>query len=138
MNTQFGPLLAPMFALIILTAIVLLVSFSLRVRAVMRKEIHLNYFSTFTEGSPPLSVVKAQRHFTNLFEVPVLFYATCLAAMIVAPQNSIIVTWAWVFVAARGFHAIIHMTLNIIRLRGISYGLGWVALFSMWLQLLTT
>jgi hypothetical protein len=44
----------------------------------------------------------------------------------------LLLTLAWVFVALRLIHAYIHMTSNIVLLRGRVYGAGVAVLIAMW------
>ncbi|MDY0207662.1 MAG: hypothetical protein RBR82_13730 [Pseudomonas sp.] len=64
----------PMFALVVLTFVI---GFSMgisRLISVKKGLVDRRYFQLFT-GSAPDSIVKLGRNFSNLLEVPVLFYA---------------------------------------------------------------
>ena len=125
-----------MFALVILTCAVMIFSFRARVAAIKKGEIAIKYFKTFEGGNPPEAVVKAGRHFSNLFEVPVLFYAGLIIAMMMPLTGFWIQVWAWLFVVARILHAAIHLGPNKIRPRMLAYALGWVAVLAIWISLL--
>ena len=133
MNTA---LVFPMAALVLVTFLVSLVTFRVRIKAVRTGEIKLSYFKTFREqGTIPEDVLKTQRHLTNLFELPVLFYAACLAGLVITVHAPLLVLFAWIFVGARVVHAWIHIGSNSIRPRMASFVVGWLALIAMWVNL---
>jgi len=102
-------LLFPMLALVLLTFGVSVMLFRARVRSVREGHTPVSYFRVF-QGSPePEYLAKVTRHFANLFETPVLFYAGCLTAMVVGVTGPVVVTMAWGYVAARLAHAWIHL-----------------------------
>lgn len=130
-------LIYPMFAQFLLTFLVLLIMFGTRVRAVREGRLQAKYFKTYPETmQPPDDVVKTQRHYANLFENPVLFYAGCLAAAILPVYGFAIQFWAWLFVAARAVHAFIHLGDNKIYPRMGAFGLGWASLLGLWLTII--
>jgi hypothetical protein len=101
------PLVYPMFAMVLLTFAVAVVLFRARIRAVREGHTAVSYFRTFA-GSPPEQefLAKPTRHFANLFEVPTLFYAGCLAAMVVGATGPTGLVLAWGYVAARLAHCL--------------------------------
>jgi hypothetical protein len=125
-------LIYPMFAMVILSAIVLIVVFRNRVRAVKEGQVKAAYYKIYQGGSEPAYAIQAARHFTNLFEAPTLFYAACLAAMIAHSDSSWIWGLAWLYVLARVIHAFIHLGKNRLRPRIAAYFLSWLALVGMW------
>lgn len=126
-------LVFPMFALFVLTAVVLLMLLVTRVNAVRKRQVHIKFFRTMQgESTLPELAVKVGRHYNNLFEAPVLFYTASVLAMIVPVSGPAIVILAWVFVIARVLHAIIHIGPNRILPRMLSFALGWAALAGMW------
>jgi hypothetical protein len=126
-------LIFPMLALVLITFGVLLIMFRARVRLVREGLAPVSYFGLF-QGSPePEFLVKPTRHFVNMFEVPTLFYAGCLAAMVAGVTDTVTVTLAWGFVAARSIHAYIHLGANRIRHRMRAYFVGWLLLLALWI-----
>src|SRR5207342_1171346 len=98
-------LLFPMLALVLLTFGVSVLLFRARIRSVREGHTPVSYFRVF-QGSPePESLAKVTRHYSNLFETPVLFYAGCLTAMVVGVTGPVVVALAWAYVAARLVHA---------------------------------
>jgi hypothetical protein len=129
-------LIYPMFAMVILTMVVMAITVTTRVRAVRNKEMDGRYFKTFSVGTPTEAVIKTGRHLSNLFEVPVLFYVGCLAAMILIPNNPAMQVYAWLFVFARVVQAWIHLGKNRIYPRMLSFAFGVTMIFTMWIHLL--
>jgi hypothetical protein len=127
-------LIYPMFALVLLTLIVLGVLFRRRVTAVREGKVSMGYFAIHQGGGEPEESAKAARHFSNLFEAPILFYAGCLAAMVTHDVGMLIQVLAWAYVAARVVHAIIHLGSNRIGNRVRAYFVGWLALTGLWVQ----
>jgi hypothetical protein len=126
-------LVYPMFAMVLLTATVLVIMFRSRVRAVREKALASAYFRTFQGGTEPEYVTKPSRHFINLFEAPTLFYAGCLAAIATRTSGPVVVALAWAYVAIRVAHAWIHIGRNRLRHRIPVYGASWVVLLALWL-----
>src|SRR5262245_8503026 len=94
-------LVYPMLALVLLTFGVAVVLFRARVRSVREGHTAVSYFRTF-QGSPePEFLAKPSRNFANLFELPTLFYAGCLAAMVTGATGALSTALAWGFVLAR-------------------------------------
>jgi hypothetical protein len=128
-------LIYPMFALAALTATVLVILFRSRVRAVKLGQLSSSYFRIYQGAAEPEQSAKASRHFSNLFEAPTLFYAVCLAALVTHDTSRAMLVLAWLYVAARVIHAIVHLGANRLRQRIRAYFSGWVVLGAMWVQL---
>jgi hypothetical protein len=122
----------PMFAMVLLTAAVLVVTFRSRVRAVREGAVPAGYFKTYQGAIEPEYSVKPARHFVNLFEAPTLFYVGCLAAMVTDHAGIGMQVLAWLYVAARVAHAGIHLGRNRLRPRIAAYFTGWVVLVALW------
>ena len=128
------PLIYPMFALVLLTMVVLVTLFRRRIRAVRAGKVPMRYFGIYQGEGEPEDSAKAARHFSNLFEAPTLFYAGCLAAMVTHDGGIAVQVLAWLYVAARVAHAVIHLGSNRIGQRVRAYGVGWLALAALWIQ----
>jgi hypothetical protein len=125
-------LVYPMAAMVLLAAVVLVRLYRARVAAVRAGLIEIGYFRNYLGAREPEASFRYSRHFTNLFETPVLFYAGCLAAMVAGVATTAMVALAWVYVAVRIAHAIIHLGPNRLRLRRNAYALGWLVLLAIW------
>lgn len=71
-------------------------------------------------------------NYSNLFELPVLFYVLCLALAATGLGTPGHVAAAWVFVALRAAHSLIHVTYNRVLQRFVAWMLGAAWLFGMW------
>lgn len=131
-------LIYPMFAMVLLTATVLTILFRRRSRAVREGAVSSRYFRLYQGDSEPEASAPAARHFANLFEAPVLFYAACLAAMVAGMGDLITLTLAWLYVLARVIHAGIHLSSNRLRRRIAAYASSWLVLLALWIDIVVT
>jgi hypothetical protein len=127
-------LVYPMFALVLLTGTVLVMLFRARVRAVQQGSVSSTYFRIYQGEVEPEQSAKASRHFTNLFEAPTLFYAACLAGLGTHDGSGLLLILAWLYVAVRVIHAVVHLGGNRLRHRMRAYFAGWLILIAMWGQ----
>jgi hypothetical protein len=123
----------PMFAMVLLTASVLVIMFRSRVRAVRENTLASSYFRVYQGGTEPDYAVKPARHFINLFEAPTLFYVACLASLATGTTGAAILALAWVYFAIRVAHAWIHMGRNRLRHRIRIYAASWAVLLALWI-----
>lgn len=93
---------------------------------------NLSYFKTFQGEGEPEYVRVAQRNMINLFETPVLFYVGCLAAAVFGAVDTVTVAAAWVYVAIRLVHTIVHVTTNKVMVRARLFFLSFVPLIVLW------
>lgn len=128
-------LVYPMAAMVLLTAVVLVRLFRSRVAAVRGGQLDATYFRLYQGSDEPESTRKLSRHFTNLFEAPTLFYAACLAGMVVGVAGPLFLALAWAYVATRTAHAFVHLGGNRLRKRILAYFASWLCLVAMWVTL---
>ena len=121
-----------MFALVILTFFIMALAFFLRRKAVIEKQLKLSYFRTMTGGSPPEQVVKTGRQFSNLFEVPVLFYIVSVLAIVQNKESLWMLVLGWCFVLVRTGQAIVHLTYNNVLHRSALFFTGNLLVLGMW------
>src|ERR1700690_1032080 len=117
-----------MFAMVLLTATVVVILFRSRVAAVRQGLVSAAYFRIYQGEIEPESTAKPARHFANLFEAPVLFYVVCLAAMITHFGGLAMQALAWTYVAARVIHTYVHLGGNRLRKRIRAYFFSWLVL----------
>ena len=87
-------------------------------------------------GPPePEATVVAVRHYSNLLELPVLFYAACVTAYVLAAVTGWMLAFAWAFAAARLMQSSVHMSYNNPVHRGLGFLLGVISLLSFWIDL---
>ena len=128
--------LYPLLTMVGLTFLIMPCMLVVRIRAVTNKQLSARYFKNFSteENVPPL-VVQFQRHFSNLFEVPVLFYAACILVYCSQLETPMITILAWSFVFLRALHTLVHLTYNKVYHRMIPFILSTVVLAFMWLAI---
>lgn len=124
-------MLYPLFAMVLVTFAVAIHLFRLRVKAVKSGEIRLSQFR-LNSGDMPDNVAQAARNYTNLFEVPMLFYTAGAIAIALGIQVPAMVITAWIFVLARIAHSWIHLTGNNVIHRLRAYMLGNICVLVIW------
>ena len=132
-------IILPMFAMFLLTLFTLVKTFTTRVRLVKEGKLDARYFSTYQDGKDGIYEAEASRvlsrHFSNLFEAPVLFYAVCLAALATQTAGPLFQWVAWFYVLARIAHSFIHLGSNKIWHRIYAYMASWILLTALWVIL---
>ena len=125
-------MLYPLFGMVALTFILLFMALAARINAVRSGELTPDSFRLNPTAGAPETVVKTTRHFSNLFEMPVLFYLACVLCLILDLRSQILVSLAWMYVLARVIHALIHVTYNNVTHRLIAFAFSNLALIGIW------
>ncbi|MGO9935895.1 MAG: MAPEG family protein [Steroidobacteraceae bacterium] len=125
-------ILYPLLALAAWTFLVLLLIPFVRVRSVRRREITPNDFKYGESSAVPPAVSIANRNYMNLLEMPMLFYVVCLTLYVTAGASRVAVYVAWVYVALRVVHSIIHLSYNHVLHRLAAFTLSNAAVVSLW------
>ena len=81
----------------------------------------------------PDFVAKTTRNFNNFFEVPTLFYAGGAVYLVLDQTGQLAVISAWILVAARVLHSIIHLSYNNVLHRPVIFAIGNLSVLVMWL-----
>lgn len=84
----------------------------------------------------PLRARLLSNNLDNQFQLPVLFYVAALLTLWAGGPNWLEVALAWVFVALRYAHTVIHVTTNQVYRRFGVYTAGLAVLAVLWLMLL--
>lgn len=71
----------------------------------------------------------------NQFELPVLFYAVCLALQASGAVDALTLSLAWLFAVSRYVHSFIHVTSNRIRHRQPAFVVGFLTVIALWVLL---
>ena len=82
----------------------------------------------------PAAVSNPSDNLKNLFEIPVLFYALVLFLYATQQVDALYVGAAWVFVAFRVAHSIVHCTFNLVLLRFYLYLTATLAVWFMMIR----
>ena len=125
----------PVFCLVILTFIMAFATGASRLISVRRKQINPKYFVLLSGDTPPDYVQKIGRNFANLLEVPVLFYLVAVLVITLQIDNTLLLNLAWLYVALRLVHSIIHVSYNHVIHRFTVFLLSLITLLAMWIQL---
>jgi hypothetical protein len=125
-------LVYPMFAQVMITLIVGLITVRTRIRDARSGQMDPRYFKTFSQGTPTEAVLKTGRHFTNLFEVPTLFFAAGVTGMVVGVAGVLPLLLAWLFVFSRAVHAWIHIGSNKVIPRMSAFLVGFTCVIALW------
>ena len=71
----------------------------------------------------------------NLFELPVLFYASSGLVFVLSLVDPLYITLGWAYVALRAVQSVVALTYNSVLHRGIAYLISCVVLWAIWLRL---
>lgn len=102
-----------------------------RTGAVKRGDVQFGDISLRQQKWPP-RVTQISNAFHNQLETPILFYTVVAFLMITSQVNIVFVVLAWLFVAARLYHAYIHTGPNKQPYRSYGYLAGSLVLVVMW------
>ncbi len=84
------------------------------------------------DRSWPDGVIKVSNNYKNQFELPVLFYAAIAIAMATGITATSFVWMAWIFVAARIVHFVVHCWPNMLAPRFVTFMISVVSVTCMW------
>ena len=127
-------ILLPMGALALLTFIVLLLIPFRRFRAAFAGQVNPGDFKYGESNRVPGDVSIPNRNYMNLLELPVLFYAICIINYVARPEiDSFTLFLAWLYVALRALHSLVHLTYNNVFHRLALFAASNVALLGMWI-----
>lgn len=124
----------PMIALASLTLIVLLIVPSLRIAAVQQGKAQIKDYRYGDTENVPIKARLANRNYINLLQMPVLFYVVCLMFFVTDTVTNSVLTLAWIFVASRLVHSMIHIGYNNITHRFMSFVISNLLLAGLWVM----
>ena len=126
-------MLYPLFALAAWTLIVLVLIPIARVRSVRKGEIGPGDFRYGESAKVPAHVSLPNRNYMNLLELPMLFYVVGILLYVSGGASYLAIFLAWLYVALRIVHSLIHLTYNHVLHRLAAFTLSNVALVMLWL-----
>ncbi|MDQ6971793.1 MAG: MAPEG family protein [Mariprofundaceae bacterium] len=129
---QQSDIFFPCIAMVALTAAVWVRLYVERVGEMRARRIRPEEIATVQQAATLLEKQNSANNFRNLFEVPVLFYVLCLALFASQMATPLLLVGAWLFVAFRAAHSLIHCSYNHVIHRFIVYSLSTILLFIMW------
>lgn len=125
-------------ALLALWTLLILIALGLsRVQAVRAGKARAGFYRYYEgESGEPDWLKGIGRHYHNLLELPVLFYAGALSAWALGIANGMIVQLAWAFFGLRLLHSLIHLVSNRVPLRFLAFLGGAIVLVLMWVEII--
>jgi hypothetical protein len=134
MNPQ--PILYPLFAQVGLTFLVWLWMYATRIYTLQKNDIDPNELRSVEDEHRLLKpVLGPSENLVNLSEMPVLFYVACLLAYLSHTLTDTLLTLAWLFVAFRALHSLIHCSYNRVMHRFTAYFISSLCLWGIWFEL---
>ncbi len=123
----------PMIGQAILSFTVALRVLAVRVAEMRARRIPPQSVSNSREIAARLENLTAADNLRNLFELPVLFFAVCVALAMLDLVTPLQLALAWTFVALRTAHSLIQITYNRVMHRFTVFLLGLLCLMAMWI-----
>src|SRR5690606_30227303 len=124
-----------MFTRKLLTMLVAIYLLTLRVNAVRSRQVSIGYYRGYNGAEPPQKMQAAANHYSNLFEMPVLFYVACITSIVLNIQGTLMVGLAWAYVASRCLHTVIHLSYNNVVHRLAAFVVSNILLIVIWVIL---
>jgi hypothetical protein len=90
------------------------------------------FYKVYLGDPEPEKTRAAVRHWDNLFVLPTVFYAGCLAAYVLGAVSTTVLVCAWIFAVGRAVQSFIHLTYNSPNHRGGAFTLSFLGLMVMW------
>ena len=125
-------ILFPMLALIGWTFCVLLMMGSRRIAAVQAGRVHAREFAMGESAAVPADCTIVNRHYMNLLEIPLLFYAVSLTFYVTQQADTTALVLAWAYVALRLAHSAVHLGSNRLFHRLLAFAFSNFALMGLW------
>lgn len=126
-------ILQPVIALVALTAVVWIRLYVERLGEMRQRRIDPQDIATSTARNETLRRTSGADNFKNLLEMPVLFYVLCLSLLAAGAVTAGFLQAAWIYVALRAIHSLVHLTYNRVVHRFLAYAASSVLLFAMWI-----
>jgi hypothetical protein len=122
----------PAFAMVVLTLVVWLRMYTMRIAQMKRERIHPQAVATSVQAAARLTDSRAADNFRNLFELSVLVYLALVVAAVSGLATDVTLALAWLFVLLRVVHSAIQCSYNKVMHRFQAYLAGSVVLWVLW------
>ncbi|HEX7634881.1 MAG TPA: MAPEG family protein [Noviherbaspirillum sp.] len=126
-------ILFPVIALAAWTFAVLMLIPYQRFKAVLNKQISGADFKFGESANVPPHVSIPNRNLMNLLEMPVLFYVACLMLYVTHTASSVVLMLAWIYMALRIMHSLVHLTYNNVIHRLVFFAGSNLVLLAIWI-----
>ena len=124
--------LYPMLALIGWTFCVLLLMGRRRIAAVQAGRVHPREFALGEGAAVPADCTIVNRHYMNLLEIPLLFYAVSLTFYVTQQADTVALVLAWAYVTLRLAHSAVHLGSNRLFHRLLTFAASNFTLMGLW------
>ena len=131
---MFQPLLIPVMAQAGLTLVVWIWMNLARLQSMIQHRVKMQELASDAGLAKIADTENISDNFTNQFEVPVLFYLFLVIVMFTYQTDNFYIYGAWLFVASRALHTIIHCTVNHVLSRYLCHFFGVAVLVAMWVR----
>jgi hypothetical protein len=128
---------APMGALAFLTFGVLTLIPIRRFRAGALGQVTADDFKFGESPAVPGHVSIPNRNYMNLLELPMLFYVGSLMFFVAGKVDGVVLAVAWLYVALRALHSLVHLTCNNVRHRLTPFAASNLVLIAYWVLVFT-
>ena len=126
-------ILYPLLVMVALTAMVWVRMYITRVAEIRHQRLRLQDLANAAVAEKALAAVAAPSdNFSNLFEIPVLFYLLVVLVFVTGSSDALYLGGAWAFVLLRVLHSLIHLTSNRVKYRFFAYFSATLLLWVMW------
>ena len=125
---------SPVIALVVLTFLILLLIPYQRFKAGREGRVTADDFKFGESAKVPPNVALPNRNLMNLLEMPLLFYLACVTLYVTQHVTSALVLLAWIYVALRTGHSLVHVTYNKVMHRLTFYAASNVVLALIWIR----
>jgi len=125
----------PMFAMVLLTLVVAAILLFSRINAARSGSVDPRLFKLNSSKEIPDRLIQITNNYSNLFEIPILFYLACLLCVFWQYESQLMIGLAWLFVVSRVVHSYIHLTRNKIIPRLFAFLTGVICVLLMWVVL---
>ena len=130
-------LIVPTALLVSLTFLVSLALVCYRFYLVRTGDVHAGYFKLNKGSKPPRHHEALEHNYSNLFEVPTLFYAIVAIAIATQHIDETLVILTWAFVGFRIAHTLVHISYNHVIHRLVVFFSAYVVVGIMWFRVVT-
>jgi hypothetical protein len=121
----------PFFGLMLLTIAVWAYMYYLRLSFINRNQLDPQSLATTREviDIMPANINTPSENLINLFELPILFYFTCIFLYVANQVNATYLVLAYCFLIFRVAHSLVHCTYNKVMHRFLFYILSSITLW---------
>jgi len=130
-------LIIPTTVLVLLTFLVSISLVIYRFYLVRNSLVHPGYFKFNKGGKPPKRHEALEHNYSNLFEVPILFYTIVAIAIATHHIDPTLITLAWLFVGFRIAHTLVHVLYNNVMHRLSVFFAAYVTVGIMWFRVVS-